>query len=141
MARFETTGLNDVIKQMEKFGELLGPTADEMLLASAEVVKQEWKQAAEEAGHRDTGAMIASIGYPRKPKTINDIKSIDIYPRGKDERGMSNASKAFLLNYGTAHIKGSRFVEVADRRSGPKVERVMKEIWEKRLKEKGITEQ
>jgi len=121
-------------------GELAGEAADEMLLAGAQEVKEAWVSAAFEAGHVKTGDMIRSIGYPRKPKTINDIKSIDIYPQGKDRNGMGNAQKAFVLHYGTSKIVGSRFVDVADKRSAPRVEKVMTEIWEKKLKQKGLVD-
>ena len=82
MARFDTSGLDEVIAEMEAQGQLIGPAADAMLMAGAEAVKQAWQQAAEQHGHRDTGAMIDSIGYASAPKTIGDAKTIDIFPQG-----------------------------------------------------------
>jgi len=139
MARFETDGIDDLIQAMESAGELMSETADAMLVAAAGVVTDEWKRAAGAAGHRNTGAMNNSIGFSRKPKTIRDAKRIDIYPRGKDSKGVRNAAKAFTLNYGTKHITGSRFVDVADRNSAPKVEKAMRDIWEQKLQQKGLT--
>jgi HK97 gp10 family phage protein len=140
VARFETTGLDELIKAMGALGELEGEIADEMLLAGAEVVKQEWKNAAEQAGHRDTGAMISSINYSKKVKEVKDVKTVDIYPQGKDKKGVRNAEKAFILHYGTSKVPGSRFVDVADARSEKAVETVMTKKWDEYLKKRGLTE-
>lgn len=139
MAMLDTSGINDVIKQMDKLGELTGSAADEMLIAGAEIVKREMKKAAEEAGLRDTGEMIDSIGYSKKPKTIKDVKSIDIFPQGVNRKGVRNAYVLFVHNYGTSRFKGTRCVDVAVARSTPKVETAMRNVWEQKLKEKGIT--
>lgn len=138
MAMLDTSGINDIIKQMEQLGELTGTAADEMLIAGAEVVKKEMKQAASEAGLRDTGEMIDSIGYSKKPKKVNDVKSIDIYPQGVNRKGVRNAYVLFVHNYGTSRFKGTRCVEVAIARSTPKVESAMREKWNQKLKEKGL---
>lgn len=134
MARFDTSGLDDLFLEMEREAELVGEIADEMLLAGAEIVKQEWKKSAERHGHRDTGALIESIGYPIKPKTAKDIRKIDIYPQGKDAKGTRNAEKAFILNYGTPRKgkPGSHWVDDADAASAEPVEKAFKEIWENR---------
>ncbi len=132
MARFDTSGLDDLFAEMEREAELVGETADEMLMAGAEIVKEEWRKSAQRHGHKDTGDLIESIGYPRAPKTAKDIRSIDIYPQGKDRKGVRNAEKAFILNYGTSRKAGSRWVEDADAHSAEPVERVFKMIWENR---------
>lgn len=133
MARFDTSGLDDVLREMEAAGELVGETADEMLLAGAQVVSEEWKRAAREAGLVDTGAMLGSIGYPRKPTTSGDVRSIDIYPQGKDERGIRNAEKAFVNHYGTSRLPATHFIDRADERSGPRVQAAFEEIWDRHL--------
>lgn len=138
MAMLDTSGLDDVIKQMEKLGELSGTSADDMLIAGAEVVEKEWKKAAGEAGLQDTGEMIESIGFSKKPKTINDAKYISVYPQGINSKGVKNAYVAFVHNYGTSRFKGTRFADTAANRAKPKVETAMKQVWEKKLKEKGM---
>ena len=129
MARFETAGLDDLFREMELEGELVGDTADEMLMAAAEVVAEEWRKSAERHKHRDTGDMIKSIGYPRQPKTVRDVRYIDIYPQGRDEKGIRNAEKAFILNYGTSKKPGSHWIDEADANSAEPVQRVMERIW------------
>ena len=130
MARFDTSGLDAVLEEMKREGEIAGPAADAMLLAGAEQVKLAWQRSAEEHGHRDTGAMIASIGYDRQPKTAGDVRSIDIYTQGKDKKGVRNAEKAFVLHYGTSKMPGSGWVDDADRYSEETAIPAMIEVWE-----------
>ena len=133
MARFNVSGLDETIEEMKRIGQMTGRTADAMLMAGAEEVRKAWRQSAEEHRHRDTGDMIASIGFSRKPKEIGSIRSIDIYPQGKDKRNIRNAEKAFILHYGTTKIRGSRWVDDADKISEQTVVPAMIRAWEQFL--------
>lgn len=133
MARFDVSGLDETIEDMKRLGQMTGQTADAMLMAGAEEVRKAWRQSAEEHRHRDTGDMIASIGFARKPKEIGSIRSIDIYPQGKDKRNIRNAEKAFILHYGTTKIRGSRWVDDADKISEQTVVPAMIRVWEQFL--------
>lgn len=137
MARFRTDGLDDIIEQMAAMGETTGELADEMLYAGAEEVREAWKESAEKHKHKDTGAMIESIDYSKAPKKINDIKSVDIYPRGKDKKGVKNVEKAFILHYGSSRIKGSHWVDEADDLAGPKVDKRLGEIFDNWIQRHG----
>ena len=81
--------------------------------------------------HRDTGAMIESIGYARPTAGIESAKSIDIYPQGVDGKGVRNAEKAFILHYGTSKIPGSRWVDDADRYSEETAPEAMAAVWDR----------
>lgn len=129
MARFEIQGMDEIIDQMRSMGELTGKVAATMLMAAAEDVRQAWRESAEEHGHRDTGQMIAAIGYPRQPTAAGDALSIDIYPQGKNTGGVRNAEVAFVLHYGTSKMPGSGWIDDADKKSGPKVTNTMASIW------------
>jgi len=133
MARFEMEGFDELLADMKRQGELVGEVADRMLMAGAEEVKKAWRQSAERVPHRVSGDLINSIDYARKPKTAGDIRTIDIYPQGKDRKGVRNAEKAFILNYGTKTRTASHCVDDADRASGEPVMQAMTEIWEKHL--------
>lgn len=133
MARFDVSGLDETIEEMKRLGQMTGQTADAMLMAGAEEVRKAWRQSAEEHRHRDTGDMIASIGFARKPKEIGSIRTIDIYPQGKDKRNIRNAEKAFILHYGTTKIRGSRWVDDADKISEQTVVPAMIRVWEQFL--------
>ena len=133
MARFDVSGLDETIEEMKRLGQMTGHTADAMLMAGAEEVRKAWKRSAEEHRHRDTGDMIASIGFPRTPKDVGSIPSTDIYPQGKDKRNIRNAEKAFILHYGTTKIRGSRWVDDADKISEQTVVPAMIRVWEQFL--------
>ena len=133
MARFDVSGLDETIEEMKRLGQMTGQTADAMLMAGADEVRKAWRQSAEEHRHRDTGDMIASIGFARKPKEIGSIRTIDIYPQGKDKRNIRNAEKAFILHYGTTKIRGSRWVDDADKSSEQTVVPAMIRVWEQFL--------
>jgi hypothetical protein len=155
MARFDTTGFDDVINGMIKLGEGIGETADKMLLAGAQEVKASWKKTAEKHKFRDTGDMINSIGYARKPKSISGIRQIDIYPQGEDRHGVRNAEKAFILHYGMsakaarkirrgkvkkfpeAGIPATHWVDEADADASPRVQAVMEKEYDNLLRKKG----
>lgn len=127
MARFDCTGIDKVIAEMEKIGEGIGELADEMLMEGAGIVADEWKKSADRHGINDTRQMRDSIGYPRKPKHIGDVRSIDIYPQGtrKTKKGKNtgkrNAEVAFINNYGTKRHPATHFIDEADAISGEKV--------------------
>lgn len=128
MARFDMSGLDAVIDDMISMGEQSGEAARAMLMAGAEQVKLAWQRAADEHGHRLTGALIGSIGYARQPKSIGDALAIDIYPQGSDH-GVRNAEKAFVLHYGTSKMQGSGWIDTADRYSEETAIPAMAEIW------------
>lgn len=154
MARFDTSGFDDLIDDIAAMGDEADEMVDEMLMASAEEVKIAWQKAAEMHDLKDTGDMIASIGYPRKPKKIGDVKEIDIYPQGKDRKGQRNAEKAFILHFGTVSAKAqarrkkkkysgpgipaTHWVDDADDIAGPRVEARMRDIYDKRLQKHGL---
>jgi hypothetical protein len=134
MASIKYEGLDEVMASMKSHGELVGKVADKMLMAGAEEVKKAWAASARKHDHKDTGDMIKSIDYSRSPKTAKDIRTIDIYPQGKDRKGIRNAEKAFILHYGTSSIKGSHWVDDAEAMAEEDVIRVYEQIWDEHLK-------
>lgn len=138
MARFRTQGLDDLIERMTEMELTTSELAEEMLFAGAEEVKEAWKKSAQMHRHKDTGDMINSIDYTRKVRKIGDIKEVDIYPQGKDRKGIRNAEKAFILHYGTSKIEASHWVDDADEIAGPKVEKRLTEIFDNWLEKHGM---
>lgn len=130
MARFDTTGIDEIITEIVRMGEAGKEVGDKMLLVGAEEVKLAWRLSAEMHGHKDTGDMIKSVGFPRKPKDVGGIRSIDIYPQGKDRKGVRHAAKAFILHYGSSSIPASRWVDDADEEAGPRAQDAMEKIFD-----------
>lgn len=135
MAQFSTDGIDSIAAEMAWMGEAAGEVADEMLLAGAEEVKRAWKETAERHGYRETGDMIESIRADKAPKSdANDVRRINVYPRGEDRKGVRNAEKAYVLHYGTSKIHGSHWVDEADQDADPMVQDVFEKIWDRHLK-------
>ncbi len=129
MARLDTSGLDDLIAEMERMGQSSGDVAEAMVNAAAVVIRDAWKETAEKYGLHDTGDMIRSIGFPTPPQKIGAAIFRDVYPQGKDSKGVRNAEKAFLLHYGTSRIKAKYWVDEAEAISGPRVQERLEEIW------------
>ncbi len=145
MARFDTSGFDQIIKDVTALGEKSESVGKRMLLAAAEEVKKAWKAAAAKFGLRDTGDMIDSIGFPNEPSNASGVQYIDIYPRGKDRHGVRNAEKAFILHYGvdSKHARRRRprkyrgpgippthWVDEADKLSAAPVQAAFERIWD-----------
>lgn len=132
-ATIDTSGLDDLYNEMRRMGENAGPVVQAMVEEGANIIRDEWKASAERHGHRDTGAMIESVGFPKPVQTYSDVSFRDIYPIGKDKRKTRNAEKAFVLNYGTSRIRPSYWVAEAEEAAGPKVQARLQEIWDEYL--------
>jgi len=138
MARFRTEGLDELIEDMNAMELTTSELAYEMLFAGADEVKKAWKKSAEKHRHRDTGDMINSINYSRRVRKIGDLKEVDIYPQGKDRKGVRNAEKAFVLHYGTSKLPASHWVDDADEMAGPMVEERLTKMFDEWLEKHGM---
>ena len=137
MATFNTSGLRPLINEMERLGQNVGPVAEQMCMAAAEEIRAAWRKSAQEHGLVKTGTMLASIGYPKQPTAIGGVLAIDVYPQGKDARGVRNAEKAFILHFGSSRVKPTYWVDAADAYAAPLVQQRLQAIWEKFLAENG----
>lgn len=136
MAGIDTSGLDDLVRQMQRMGQDSGPVADEMLDAAAAIIRDQWRETAKERGHVDTGAMIDSVDFPVKGNARALFR--DIYPQGTDAKGVSNAEKAFILHYGKHNMPGDYWVDEAEMKAGPEAIEACQAIWDRFLqKESG----
>lgn len=132
MARFTMTALDGVISEMQRMGHDSDEVAQAMLEAGAIEIREGWREAAEKYGLHDTGAMIESVDYPYHGQTLRLLYR-DIYPMGEDAKGVSNAEKAFILHYGSSHIKARYWVDDADGQGGLNAYHRIKAMWEEFL--------
>ena len=135
MASFACEGLDELVNEMRKLGQMQGPVVDEMLDAAADIVRDGWKESAKSHGHIDTGAMINSIDFTVK----GDVRALyrDIYPQGTDAKGVRNALKAFILHYGKSSKAGTYWVDEAEMKAGPSAIAACQEIWDRFLQSGG----
>ena len=131
MAKVNYEGLDELLAEMKRLGELAGPTADRMIAVGAEELKKSWIASAEKHKHEDTRDMILSIGARPGDK---DIRSVDVYPLGKDRFGTRNAEKAFILHYGKSGIDASRWVDEAEDNAQEPIQKAFERIWDEHLK-------
>ena len=118
------------------------PDAERVLLAAVPVVEAAWKASGEKLGYRTHGKnrkhMLDSF---KASKIIGGEAgaqySIDVYPAGKDSKGVRQAEKAFILNYGTARYPGSEWVDKLPGTCQQDVQSAMAAEFEKIRKEKG----
>lgn len=136
MARLEAKGIDELINELIRIGQDTGPVADRMLMEAAPEVKKCWQDSARKHGHIDTGDMVNSINFPRKPRTVSGVRRIDIYPQGKDSKGVRNAEKAFILHYGRSGKLGTHWVDDAEKAAEPRVQAAMERVFDEFI-EKG----
>ena len=133
MATFELEGIDDLIADMRRRGELTGEVATAVLQAGAEGVKRGWREAIEAKGLVKSGDMLNSVGYKPTPKKTGNGWAIDISLQGTDHRGVRNGEKGAWLHYGTSKIKGTRWVDMAEELAEGYATPAMREAWESYL--------
>lgn len=129
MAGFDMSGLDDLVNQMTRMGQRTGKVAEAMVQAAGAEIRDSWRRTAEKKKFRKTGAMIEAIGMPEGVQTLGGSSFVDIYPQGKDKKGVRNAEKAFILHYGTKRIKPSYWTDDADDAAEPVVGEKLENMW------------
>lgn len=122
--------MDELFDEWRKLEKDADPLAKAMVQAGAEVVKKAWKDTAEAYQLRDTGAMIDSIGFNKEPESLGDIKWADVYPQGKDARGVRNAEKAFINHFGSTRVPRLGWVDVADDMAADGALNAMEQIYD-----------
>ena len=85
----------------------------EVVMAGAAACVEETKKNVQEYRHVVTGSMMEGV---QAGKYHEDLGSgwVEVYPKGDDSRGVSNAKKAFVINYGYGKRKtaktGDKFI-------------------------------
>lgn len=127
MARIDTSGLGDIARQILEQSDKTERAAKKMLEAGAEVVKNE--QVAEIkktfASDRSTGALANSIKASKVKKKGSEYY-IEVAPTGKDKKGVRNATKGFVLEYGRSNMPARPWMTRANEKSQGKVDEAMR---------------
>ena len=138
MASFKTSGdlIDDVAKKLKELGEdVSGQLGQEMLDEGAKIIEFNWVKSIKNHKHIDTGDMVNSVGVAKKTKTK---KFRDIYPQGKDSKGVRNAEKAFIAHYGKSGQLGTRFVDEAEANSAAECAAAMRKKLDEYIEKKGM---
>lgn len=129
MARLDSSGLDQLLQDMEKMGQSSGEVAEAMVTAGAMEIRDAWKESAEAHGHIDTGAMIDSVAFAGPVVNMGSLLYRDVTAKGKDRHGVRNAEKAFILNYGSSRIKPSYWVDEAEAKAEPRIQERLEGMW------------
>lgn len=138
--RCDVDGLDDIIKDMQRLADDTENIADEMLDVAADAMKTSWREEIDRRELVDTGSMRNNVqsNISRKSRTV------DTYPQKKDKKGVSNATKAFVLHHGRdsstgrGAVKATYFVDDILEDGSIKAQIVMRDVLDKHLKEKGL---
>lgn len=146
MALLSATGIEELARELEQEPARAVQREAKMLLAGAEIVQQGWKDTAQEQGFRRTGGLIDAIRYVKKPEKLRDLRYVDVYPQGKDKKGVRYGAIAYILHYGKpgssnprarrrkkkfpgAGIPRTLWVDQAEGRSADAAVEAMRRIW------------
>lgn len=138
MASFKTSGdvLDDIAKELSQLGEDVdGELGQEMLDEGAKIIEFHWVKSIKKHKHVEASAMVRSVCVA---KGTRDKKFRDIFPQGKDEKGVRNAEKAFIAHYGKSGQLGTHFVDEAEANAGAEVAVAMQEKLDKYIEKKGM---
>lgn len=150
MATFGFSGLETLGSQLESFADDLDEVTDQMLIEGGKIITEEWKTAAELAGHRDMSHggkhMIDAIGAGAPETDKYGYRKVSVFPRGKypdrrDKYGarISFAKVAAILNYGRSDLTGSDFVKKAEARAAERLDKLQQQTMDEYTKQKGLT--
>lgn len=115
MARVSVNGFELVEDQLSRMGR---PMIRRIVEAGAHAAETRMAENTKARRHVRTGDMLESIGENEYRETLGG-GSVDVYPQGDDRKGVRNATKAYVINYGrgrkitkrkTANRTGDKFI-------------------------------
>lgn len=130
MAKFELTGLGDIEKMLLNRETTVTAAVPEMVDAGADELIKAEQEEMERLKLVDTGDMKKSVKATKLRKTDSG-GFVEVYPQGKDRKGVSNATKAFVAQYGKSGMSARPWLTAARAKSGEKVSAAIRKVWDK----------
>lgn len=120
MANLSTSGLEELLDDLEAIAEIPDETLLEMLTAEAEIIAEAQTAEAKAMGVYDTGKTAQSITYDKKLKETSDGKCIYVYPKGSRSDGNKRrvAEVAFINEFGKEGQAARPFIKTANEKKG-----------------------
>lgn len=140
MANLSTSGLEELLDDLEAIAEIPDETLLEMLTAEAEVIAEAQAAEAKTMGVFDTGKTAQSITYDKKLKVTSDGKAIYVYPKGtrSDGNRRSVSEVAFINEFGKNGQAARPFIRTANERKGDAAVDAAAQVYDKYLKSKNL---
>lgn len=129
MATFNVIGLDEARKQFLHASEVAIKAVPVMLKQGSDVVIAAQKREIQSMKLEDTGAMIKSIKASKVKLTPTD-SIIIVRPYGKDKKGVRNAQKGFVAEYGKTNQVARPWMSVANAKCEQEVVNKMGKVWE-----------
>lgn len=130
MARFNMAGLDALEAEIARRASLLDDAAPEMLKAGTGVLADYMRGSILEKGLIDSGDLADSIGAG-KLQSGEDGYYQEVSPHGRDHKGVSNAKKGFIQEYGTTRIRSTHWMSEAAEAAEEEVVDAMRNVWNK----------
>lgn len=140
MAELSTSGLEELLSDMEAIAEIPDATILEMLTAEAEVIAPAQAAEARAMGVVDTGITARSITFDKKLKKTKDGKAIYVYPQGSRSDGGRRrvAEVAFINEFGKEGQPARPFINTANARKGDEALQAAAQVYDNFLKSKNL---
>lgn len=132
MANFTVVGLEAIERQLLLQPERVDKIIPDMLNAGADVIVEAQQEEIERMGLVDTGDMLKSIKKTPVKKSRDGGRYIVIAPQGKDRKGVSNATKGFVAQYGRSNMPARPWMTVANEKAAPAASAAMRKVWEEK---------
>lgn len=131
MAKFNVVGLEEVEKKLLQRAKATEEAVPEMLKAGAAVLVKAQQDEIESMEIVDFRDMKNSV-KATKIKGNDTERYIEVYPHGKDRKGVSNATKGFIAQYGKSNEPARPWMTVANEKCANEVRAAMLEVWEEK---------
>jgi HK97 gp10 family phage protein len=140
MAEISTSGLEELLSDMEAIAEIPDATILEMLSAEAGVIAEAQAAEARAMGVVDKGVTARSITFDKKLKVTKDGKAIYVYPKGSRSDGSRRrvAEVAFVNEFGKKGQPARPFINTANVRKGDEAVKAAAEVYDSFLKSKNL---
>ena len=96
MATVRVNGFEMIDQQLNRMGRTM---IRQIVEAGAKAAEKRMAENTEKRRHTRTGDMLESIGENEYREFLGG-GSVDVYPQGDDRKGVRNATKAYVINYG-----------------------------------------
>ena len=127
MARVKVNGFELVEGQLNRMGR---PMIRQIVEAGAKAAEKLMADNTKARAHVRTGDMLESIGENEYREFLGG-GSVDVYPQGDDRKGVRNATKAYVINYGRGGVKrnggkmGDKFITADEKNTEEAVYQAM----------------
>lgn len=131
MAKVKFNGIEDIEAKFLRREQNTVRAVPKMVLAGGKVLEKAQQDEARQMfnGDRSTGDLANSIKSDTSVKGDETKKYVNVYPRGKDRFGISNATKGFVQQYGRSNMPAKPWMTNANAKANDDVIAEMRKVW------------